>query len=214
MIDKYIGDGVMAFWNAPGLDPDHVVHACRAALARRQRPAAPWPTNGAGAAVRPFARASASHAGPAVVGNVGARDRINYTLVGAVANQASRLEGLNKVYGTDVLASSEVAGRTSDQFVWRHVDRIVAAGTTEVMEIFEPLGEASTAEAHAEFLGHWQAGRAAYVDGRFEEAIARFQAAAAIRPGDGPCRVFIARCADFAHSGLPNGWNGAWHFDK
>jgi adenylate cyclase len=139
---------------------------------------------------------------------------MNYTLVGAVANQASRLEGLNKVYGTDVLASGEVAGRTANQFVWRHIDRIVAAGTTEALEIFEPLGEASTAEMHAAFLGHWQAGRVAYVDGRFEEAIARFQEAAALRPGDGPCRVFIARCSDFARTGLPAGWDGAWHFDK
>jgi adenylate cyclase len=213
MIDKYIGDSVMAFWNAPELDPDHVVHACRAALqaaAASRALADKWLKRG-----RPVFRTRFGlHAGPAVVGNVGARERMNYTLVGAVANQASRLEGLNKVYSTDVLASGEVAGRTPDDFVWRHIDRIVAAGTTEVLEIFEPLGEASTAEVHAEFLGHWQAGRAAYIDGKFEEAITSFQAAAALRPGDGPCRVFIERCADFARTGLPAGWTGAWHFDK
>lgn len=213
MIDKYIGDSVMAFWNAPELDPDHVVHACRAALqaaAASRALADKWRGRDRPA----FRTRFGLHAGPAVVGNVGARERINYTLVGAVANQASRLEGLNKVYGTDILASGEVAGRASDQFVWRHVDRIVAVGTTEVLEIFEPLGEASTAAIHAEFLGHWQAGRAAYLDGRFEEAIAGFRAAAALRPGDGPCRVFIARCEDFARTGLPAGWDGAWRFDK
>jgi adenylate cyclase len=213
MIDKYIGDSVMAFWNAPELDPDHVVHACRAALqaaAASRALADKWRGRGRPA----FRTRFGLHAGPAVVGNVGARERINYTLVGAVANQASRLEGLNKVYGTDILASGEIAGRTASQFVWRHIDRIVPAGTTEVLEIFEPLGEASTAEAHAEFLGHWQAGRAAYVDGRFEEAVAAFQAAAALRPTDGPCRLFIGRCADFAHAGLPIGWDGAWRFDK
>ena len=213
MIDKYIGDSVMAFWNAPELDPDHVVHACRAALqaaAASRALAEKWRGRG-----RPVFRTRFGlHAGPAVVGNVGARERINYTLVGAVANQASRLEGLNKVYGTDVLASGEVAGRTSDQFVWRHIDRIVAVGTTEVLEIFEPLGEASTAEAHAGFLGHWRAGRAAYLDGRFEEAIAGFKAAAAMRPDDSPCHVFIARCTDFARTGLPADWDGAWRFDK
>jgi adenylate cyclase len=213
MIDKYIGDSVMAFWNAPELDPDHVVHACRAALqaaAASRALADKWRGRG-----RPVFRTRFGlHAGPAIVGNVGARERINYTLVGAVANHASRLEGLNKVYGTDVLASGEVAGRTSDQFVWRHIDRIVAAGTTEALEIFEPLGEASMAEVHAEFLGHWRAGRAAYLDGRFEEAIAGFQAAAALRPGDGPCHVFIARCTDFTRTGLPAGWDGAWRFDK
>jgi len=213
MIDKYIGDSVMAFWNAPELDPDHVVHACRAALqaaAASHALADKWRRRG-----RPVFRTRFGlHAGPAVVGNVGARERINYTLVGAVANQASRLEGLNKVYGTDVLASGEVASRASDQFVWRHIDRIVAAGTTEALEIFEPLGEAAMAEVHAGFLDHWRAGRAAYVDGGFEEAVAHFEAAAALRPGDGPCRVFIARCSDFARSGLPANWDGAWHFDK
>jgi adenylate cyclase len=203
----------MAFWNAPELDPDHVVHACRAALqaaAASRALAEKWRGRG-----RPVFRTRIGlHAGPAVVGNVGARERINYTLVGAVANQASRLEGLNKVYGTDVLASGEVAGRTSDQFVWRHIDRIVAVGTTEVLEIFEPLGEASTAEAHAGFLGHWRAGREAYIDGRFDEAIAGFKAAAAMRPDDSPCHVFIARCTNFARTGLPADWDGAWRFDK
>lgn len=212
MIDKYIGDSVMAFWNAPELDPDHVVHACRAALqaaAASHALADKWRRRG-----RPVFRTRFGlHAGPAVVGNVGARERINYTLVGAVANQASRLEGLNKVYGTDILASGEIAGRTAGQFVWRHIDRIVAVGTTEALEIFEPLGEIATAGVHAAFLGHWQAGRAAYVEGRFEEAIASFRAAAALRPGDGPCRVFIARCAEFDRIGLPAGWDGAWHFD-
>jgi len=211
MIDKYIGDSVMAFWNAPELDPDHVVHACRAALqaaAASRALAEKWRGRG-----RPgFRTRFGLHAGPAVVGNVGARERINYTLVGAVANQASRLEGLNKVYGTEILASGEVAARTKDSFVWRPIDRIVAAGTTEAMEICEPLGEADTAEQHAPFLERWLAGRKAYLDGRFDEAAKLFEAAAALRPGDGPCRVLIARCAEFARHGVPAGWDGAWHF--
>lgn len=213
MIDKYIGDSVMAFWNAPELDSDHVVHACRAALqaaAASRALADKWRRKG-----RPVFRTRIGlHAGPAVVGNVGARERMNYTLVGAVANQASRLEGLNKVYGTDILASGEVAGRTASQLVWRHVDRIVSVGTTEVLEIFEPLGEISTAEAHAPFLACWLAGHAAYSDGRFADAIDRFEAAAALRSGDGPCRVFIARCTDFSRAGRPAGWDGVWRFDS
>ena len=75
-----------------------------------------------------YAQRVGVHTGPALVGNVGARERINYTLVGAVANQASRLEGLNKMYGTDILASGEVARPTVARFVWRHIDRVVAAG--------------------------------------------------------------------------------------
>jgi adenylate cyclase len=212
MIDKYIGDSVMAFWNAPELDPDHVFHACRAALQAAEASrslAAKWRQRG-----RPgFRTRFGLHAGPAVVGNVGARERINYTLVGVVANQASRLEGLNKVYGTDILASGEVAARTAGRIVWRPIDRIVAAGTTEAMEIFEPLGEALAAEQHAPFLERWVAGREAYLEGRFDVAVERLQAAASLKPGDGPCRVLIARCTQFARDGVPAGWDGAWHFD-
>jgi len=211
MIDKYIGDSVMAFWNAPEPDPDHVLHACRAALqaaAASRALAAKWRDLG-----RPVFRTRFGlHAGPAIVGNVGARERINYTLVGAVANQASRLEGLNKAYGTEILASLEVSIRTAKAFVWRPIDRIVAAGTTEMMEICEPLGEADTLATHAPFLERWQAGRAAYDDGRFAEAITQFEQAMALRPGDGPCRVLIARCARFLRDGVPPGWDGAWHF--
>ncbi|MBN9091629.1 MAG: hypothetical protein J0J01_32310 [Reyranella sp.] len=212
MIDKYIGDSVMAFWNAPEPDPDHVLHACRAALqaaAASRELAEKWHGRG-----RPVFRTRFGlHAGLALVGNVGARDRINYTLVGNVANQASRLEGLNKAYGTEILASIEVSQRTAKAFVWRSIDRIVAAGTTEVMGICEPLGEADTAATHAPFLERWLAGRAAYDDGRFAEAIAAFEQAAALRPGDGPCRVLIARCTQFLRDGVPPGWDGAWHFD-
>ncbi len=213
MIDKYIGDSIMAFWNAPEPDPDHVANACRAALqaaAAGNRLSEKWRSRG-----RPgFRTRFGLHTGPAVVGNVGARDRINYTLVGAVANQASRLEGLNKVYGTEILASGEVAGATADRFVWRYIDRIVAAGTTEAHDIHEPLGEADTGAQHAEFLAAWQGGRIAYAEGRFEAALASFRAAAALRPDDRPSRVFIERCTGFMRNGTPEGWDGIWRFDR
>jgi len=212
-IDKYIGDSIMAFWNAPEPDPDHIVNACRAALqaaeAGRQL-SEKWRQLG-----RPgFRTRFGLHTGPAVVGNVGAREHINYTLVGAVANQASRMEGLNKMYHTEILASGEVAAATAGHFVWRHVDRIVAAGTTEEHEIHEPMGEVDAAGRHAEFLAQWRAGREAYVAGRFEEALAAFKAAAVLEPDDGPCRVFVERCRIFLRDGPPAGWNGTWHFDS
>jgi adenylate cyclase len=213
MIDKYIGDSIMAFWNAPEPDPDHIANACRAALQAAvagKQLSEKWRGRG-----RPgFRTRFGLHTGPAVVGNVGARERINYTLVGAVANQASRLEGLNKAYGTEILASGEVAGATADRFVWRPIDRIVAAGTTEQHEIHEPLGEIDSAPLHAELLAHWEAGRAAYGEGRFEAALACFRATLSLRPGDGPSRVFIERCTAFLRDGSPRDWDGTWHFDR
>ena len=212
-IDKYIGDSIMAFWNAPETDPEHIANACRGALqaaAAGRALSEKWRERG-----RPgFRTRFGLHTGPAVVGNVGARERINYTLVGQVANQASRLEGMNKVYGTEILASGEVAGPTSTLFVWRHVDRVVAVGTTEPHDVYEPMGEAASRAEHASFLAAWETAREAYVAGRFEDALAGFRAASAIREEDPPCHVFIGRCERFLRDGAPAGWDGIWRMDQ
>ncbi len=213
-IDKFIGDSIMAFWNAPEPDPDHVLNACRAALdaaAVGRSLAGKW--HGLG---RPgFRTRFGLHTGPAVVGNVGARDRINYTLVGAVANQASRLEGLNKMYGTEILASGEVAQLTAERLVWRHIDRVVPAGTTEALDIYEPLGGSNSSVSDSgAFLARWNVARKDYVDGRFTRAIEGFREAAALKADDGPCRMMIERCERLARSGRPDGWDGVWHFER
>jgi len=213
MIDKYIGDSIMAFWNAPETDPEHIANACRSALqaaAAGRALSEKWRERG-----RPgFRTRFGLHTGPAVVGNVGARERINYTLVGQVANQASRLEGMNKVYGTEILASGEVAGPTAELFVWRHIDRVVAVGTTEPHDVYEPMGEAAGRAEHATFLAAWDGARAAYVEGRFDEALVGFRTAAAMRAEDPPCRVFIKRCEKFQKEGAPAGWDGTWQMDR
>ena len=98
--------------------------------------------------------------------------------------------------------------------MWRHIDRIVAVGTTEVHDIHEPLGEIDSAPDHAELLAHWSAGRVAYGEGRFEAAIVCFNKVAEIRPSDGPSRVFIERCTRFLQSGTPEGWDGTWRHDS
>ncbi len=212
-IDKYIGDSIMAFWNAPETDPEHIANACRGALqaaAAGRALSEKWRDRG-----RPGFRTRFSlHTGPAVVGNVGARERINYTLVGQVANQASRLEGMNKVYGTEILASGEIARPTSGLFVWRHIDRVVAVGTTEPHDVYEPMGEIASRAEHAAFLAVWEAAREAYVAGRLEDALTGFRAAAAMREEDAPCRVFIERCELFRKEGVPPGWDGTWQMDR
>lgn len=213
MIDKYIGDCVMAFWNAPQPDPEHIFHACQAALdvssashalagkwERLHRPA--------------FHTRVGLHTGQAVVGNVGARQRINYTLVGPVANQASRLEGLNKVYGTRILASGEVATATKDRFLWRHIDRTVPAGTTEILDIYELVGNLDQAGKLRPFLSAWSAAHEDYVRGKFDDARNGFAAALRLREDDGPCLVFLDRCRTFCEAGPPAGWDGVWRFDR
>jgi adenylate cyclase len=135
-IDKFIGDAVMAFWNAPTPDPDHTVNACEAVLACLRRNAEVneafraegWP---------PYTTRFGLHVGDAVVGNVGSSDRMNYTALGATVNLASRLEGLNKNYGTRVLVSAAVKARAEHRFIFRSIDRIKPKGFAEDVAIHE-----------------------------------------------------------------------------
>jgi adenylate cyclase len=135
-VDKFIGDAVMAFWNAPADDAEHAAHACEAVLAcieaneelnlafRREG----WP---------PYDTRFGLHLGDAVVGNVGSSDRMNYTALGRTVNLAARLEGLNKSYGTRVLVSPAVRDRAQATFLFRSVDRIKPRGFAEAVEVSE-----------------------------------------------------------------------------
>ena len=153
-IDKFIGDAVMAFWNAPDDDPDHVVHACEAVLACLKRNdelndqfrEAGWPAYGTRFGL---------HAGDAVVGNVGSSDRMNYTALGANINLAARLEGLNKNYRTRVLVSAAVKERVEGRFTFRSVDEINPKGFAEAVRIFELRGEAPGISEQA-FCQRWE----------------------------------------------------------
>ena len=121
---NWIGDAVMAIWNAPERDDDHVTNACRAVLACR---AASERLNGDLAAnnwpIMPTR--FGLHTGPAVVGNVGSLERMQYTALGANVNLASRLEALNKRYGTQILVTEAIEGRVRDRFLFRPLETVV-----------------------------------------------------------------------------------------
>lgn len=154
-VDKYIGDAVMAFWNAPADDPDHTVNACRAILAclaanealNREFRREGWP---------PYDTRFGLHVGDAVVGNIGSSDRMNYTALGATINLASRLEGLNKNYGTRVLVSAAVRASVGDRFLFRSVDSITPKGFADAIEVSELRGELAHAdEAEVAMCRRW-----------------------------------------------------------
>jgi len=173
---------------------------------RQRPPAAPWPTSGVGRGPSGLPHpAFGLHAGPAVVGNVGARERINYTLVGAVANQASRARGAETRFTAPTSWRGGGGCRTDAGPVSSLAPISIASwrsGTTEVLEIFEPLGEVirRPRRTPSSSATGRQAARA-YIDGRFEEAVARFHAGsgATARP-TGRCHLFIARCGGFSHA--------------
>jgi len=135
-VDKFIGDSVMVFWNAPHLQPDHVERACRAALAAKAASEA-LNTQFEVEGLRPFAVRIGIHCGDAVVGNVGSAERMNYTALGNTINLAARLEGLNKEYGTTILVSETVCKRVENCFWFRAVASVIAKGTTTETRVYE-----------------------------------------------------------------------------
>jgi len=139
-VDKFIGDAVMAFWNAPNAQPDHCERACRAALqAKRANEVINREFEKEGLPI--FYTRFGIHAGEAVVGNLGSSERMNYTALGNVVNLAARLEGLNKQYDTQILVSESVYNRVGHRFECRFVDTVVAKGMAAETRVYELLGE-------------------------------------------------------------------------
>ncbi len=140
-VDKFIGDAVMVFWNAPHRQPDHVERACRAVLAGKkanEQLNIQFDVEG----LPPFITRFGIHVAEAVVGNLGSNERMEYTALGTAVNLASRLEGLNKEYGTAVLVSEEVRSRVQHRFQFRAIDTVIAKGMTTETRVYE-LVEAS-----------------------------------------------------------------------
>jgi adenylate cyclase len=138
-VDKFIGDAVMVFWNAPNSQPDHIERACRAALAGKaacEKLNAQFETEG----LKSFFTRFGIHVGEAVVGNLGSTERMNYTALGDTVNLASRLEGLNKQFGTAILASEDVYSQVQHRFQFKAVGSVTAKGMTKETRVFELVG--------------------------------------------------------------------------
>ena len=138
-VDKFIGDSVMVFWNAPNAQPDHIERGCRAALAGKaacEKLNAQFEAEG----LKPFFTRFGIHVGEAVVGNLGSTERMNYTALGDTVNLASRLEGLNKQFGTAILASEDVYSRVQSRFQFKALGSVTAKGMTKETRVFELVG--------------------------------------------------------------------------
>jgi adenylate cyclase len=138
-VDKFIGDAVMVFWNAPNVQADHVERACRAALAGKaagEKLNAQFESEN----LKPFFTRFGIHVGEAVVGNLGSTERMNYTALGNTVNLASRLEGLNKQFGTAILVSEDVYLRVEHLFQFKALKSVTVKGMTKEQRIFELVG--------------------------------------------------------------------------
>ncbi|MBI4083858.1 MAG: HAMP domain-containing protein [Candidatus Lambdaproteobacteria bacterium] len=210
IVDKYIGDAVMAFWGTPVALDNHALHACRAALrqlARLRELREQWA--GRGRLARFDARFGL-HTGDVVVGNIGSSTRMDYTIIGDSVNTASRLEGMNKEYGTHILISEATWRRVEGGFCARELDAIVPVGRTDPLCIYELVGDvdAATPELRARHRRFAEA-LALYRARRFAEAGEAFHTLDAAG-GDPPSRTFEARCRELLRQPPPPDWNGTY----
>jgi len=150
--------------------------------------------------------------GPMLVGNIGSKYRFSYGVVGDAVNLGSRLEGLNKLYGTEIMIGEQTAAMIGDAFRLRELDDVRVLGKSIAVRIYELLGEAGeTLDPQLEkVLGHYAAGRAAYLERRFDGALAELEAALALAPNDGPSRLLAERCRSYRTAPPPPDWDGAY----
>ncbi|MBV9481254.1 MAG: zinc ribbon domain-containing protein [Acidobacteria bacterium] len=211
-VDKFIGDGIMALWNAPNTIPDHATQACRASLRAQQRLKAlrqRWK-----AQAQPLFRARIGlHTGEVIVGNFGTAERFAYTAMGDSVNLASRLESLNKAYGTYIMASVAVRDAADPIFEWRLLDRVAVVGRGGGTEVYELLGERGDVTAErlcARDL--YEEALAAYFARRFREASVGFGKAAAVSPADQAAKMMAQRAGELARVPPPYDWNGVFTY--
>lgn len=212
-IDKYIGDAIMAIWNAPADDPSHIDNACRGTLTAfslSEELNKDLIAQGSQAMRTRFGL----HTGEALVGNMGARDRMQYTCLGACVNLASRIEGLNKQYGTNILVSDAVRRKASRDFLFRRVDIVEAKGTSLPVTLYELMGERG--EDAAFFIGTEQLKRASkyeeafdfYLHREFSHASEILDALSKEAPEDGVVQSLKTRCEHYLKTPPPASWNG------
>jgi adenylate cyclase len=212
-VDKFVGDAVFAFWNAPLSQDGHEAMACRAALQARHASNAlnaQWKARGQHDWFTRFG----VHVGDAVIGNVGSSDRLDYTAIGDTVNMGSRLEGLNKVYGTQILLSGAAEAKVNDAFLCRPLDLVLPKGAIQHIEVFELVCERTEATevdlqrvlAWAEIVDQYRAQAWGEAHGLLERFLRQF-------PGDGPALTFLERTTRFAAE-PPLNWDGVTRFDS
>ena len=217
IIDKYIGDGVMAFWTPPFSPGDqHATDACFAALLqqeaivafRRELPQ----LIGLRRNVPDFKVRMGLATGEVVIGTIGSETARSYTVIGDIVNTASRLEGINKLYGTGIVVAEDTYRLAQQAVEVRELDFVTVVGKTEPVRIFELLGWAGEMApdtcALCDLFAH---GLAAYRERDWDGAEEKFQECLKLAPEDGPSRLFEQRVAFLRADPPAADWQGVWH---
>lgn len=216
IIDKYIGDAVMAFWGPPFTDEkSHAALCCDAALsqmARLEEFRARLPDILGTRHGLPMVNIRMGIAtGEVTVGNIGSETARGYTVIGDTVNLASRLEQANKFYGTRILVNEVTWRLVKDDLAFREIDSLRVAGKHEPVRVFELLGSiANQTENQQQLMTAFERGLAAYRKQDWDAAETAFRAGLALVPTDLPCQVFLDRITTFRHSPPASDWDGVW----
>jgi len=221
IIDKYIGDGIMAYWGAPFVsEAEHARLACLAASEMIERVATlrreiPELLGVRGTPMEKCELRIGVATGEALVGSIGSEIMMSYTVMGYVVNLASRLEGANKVYGTHNLVSDRTIAAAGDCVEVREIDRVVVAGHSHSEIIFEILGpKGELASQQLSLRDSYSQALAAYRAQRWDDALQAFNASLEAMPGDGPSMALLGRVESFKANPPSPDWDGSWHIEK
>lgn len=208
-VDKFIGDAVMAFWGAPSYTNEHARLSCLAAL-QCQAEIAKFNQQRIAEKKRVFNTRIGIHTGTAIVGNIGSSDRFNYTVIGDNVNLASRLEGLNKLYETNIIVSHTTYRQAYEFFVFRPLDFVIVKGKNIGIKVYQLLAEKDKCDEKTLALVE-QATKAfnCYLDKNFTEALQIYLQILETYPDDKPAKVMIEKCDKFIEIPPDENWTGA-----
>jgi len=213
LLDKYMGDAIMAVYGAPLDQPDHPLRACRTALEMMEalkKLQKKWADEG-----RPVLNIGVGiNSGDMVVGNMGSQMRFDYTVMGDAVNLGSRLEGINKEYGTNIVISEYTYEAVKDVMLCRELDAVRVKGKKLPVRIYELICERKDAALHDAYLKQFEAGLDRYKQAQWDEAVAAFRKVLEIRPGDPPSELYIRRCAELKENPPPLPWDGVFTMTK
>ncbi len=214
-LKEYVGDELMAIFGAPIEQSDHAVRACAAALemqAHRNAMTREWASMGR----PPLIARTGINSGRMLVGNLGSKYRFSYGVLGDNVNLGSRVEGLNKEYGTEILIGERTAALVGAAFLLREVDIVRVVGRQTPVRIYELVG-AADAKLHASelaALADYGEAIEAYRGRRWAEADRLFERVLAKRRNDGPSRTMLGRCRNYATSPPPANWDGVYEASR
>jgi adenylate cyclase len=213
-VDKFEGDAIIAFWGAPAIQDQHAKLACFASIDMNKALVplrARWAEDG-----RPAINVRMGlNTGPMVVGNMGSAQRMNYTIMGDTVNLASRLEGANKAYGSDLMISEATYLACQEHIDVRELDTLRVVGKSESTKVFQLLDrKGETKGLVADLVHQYEKGLNLYKAREYESAKAAFKLALAINDTDGPSKTYIARCDEYIKNPPKADWDGVFTLDS